>query len=535
MTAPASSSTRRAGWIATILAGALAFGFFLRPIHDDDVWLHFAAGRWMIEHRAIPAVDDFSFTAPGVPYVDHEWLAQLLFEGVRRTAGLDGFRVLLAAIAAGAFVVASRTVLRLGGTARAAIVVTLCGLLLDWHLARLRPHLITLLLTAILVDRFVVLDAPLRARRWVGLALLVVPWANAHAAAVIAPAILGSAALGAALGGAPARARRLALLTLGSGAFLLVNPYGVAIGHYAFQTQDLAHLIPEWKSLATLVTDPAETSRIGPGNDFRAQFVLVAVLALVSILGALGSFFRRRGDAQAARFGDPALALPSVGLALAPFVANRHDLFLLVPLVHCAAFLSDLARLSTRAAIAVRALAWAAALTAATGLVRDAAVRLPRYAEAAGGVLGSVWKGHEPFDAVAFLERSGIEGNCLNRPPWGGYLLYRLHPRVRVAFDGRITTLGADVYRDVRDFQNGQRVAETAERYGVDFLLVQPWVLGYGKPPDNPAYVAADFGRDWVEVYRDADPGREGSAVVALRRQSPLFEQNLARVRALPR
>jgi hypothetical protein len=35
---------------------------------DGDVSWHIAAGRWIIEHRAVPVTDPFSFTMPGTAW-----------------------------------------------------------------------------------------------------------------------------------------------------------------------------------------------------------------------------------------------------------------------------------------------------------------------------------------------------------------------------------------------------------------------------------------------------------------------------------
>jgi hypothetical protein len=85
------------------------------------------------------------------------------------------------------------------------------------------------------------------------------------------------------------------------------------------------------------------------------------------------------------------------------------------------------------------------------------------------------------------------------------------------------------------DFNRGRRCAEVAAKYGFDFAVVQPYLFGYGKPREDPRFEAPNLTGEWIEVYRDADLIREGSAVVALRRASPLFERNLARVKALRR
>ena len=34
----------------------------LFPLHNNDLWWHLAAGRWIVEHHAVPRTDVFSWT-----------------------------------------------------------------------------------------------------------------------------------------------------------------------------------------------------------------------------------------------------------------------------------------------------------------------------------------------------------------------------------------------------------------------------------------------------------------------------------------
>jgi hypothetical protein len=532
------SRTRTLGLLAGVLVAAFLFHY--RPIQDDDAWLHFAAGRWIFEHGAIPRVDSFSCTAPGVLYVDHEWFAQVLFEGTRRGLGLPGFRALAAGCAAAAFVIFTVSALRLGASDRAAGLAALGSLALQWHVARPRPQVFTLLCVAILLDRFILRPGtpagrwPVSVRRTAGLFGLMVFWANVHAAAVIAPGLLGLAAAGAWLYGDRSRCGELAACAALSAVFLLANPWGMQIYQYAFETQGLANLIPEWKPILSLVFDPAELARVTGGSDFRTQAIYLGLLAICTVpLAVVALWARRNGDGVSASLA--AWAPPAAACSILPFVANRHDLFIMIPATFAATCASQRVRERPGLRRPAQAVAWFAAALAAAAVLRDADYRHTYYKNAGVGMFSDVFPAHEPFAAVEFIKTTGLEGNCFNRPSWGGYLLFETYPAVRVSFDGRITTLGADIYRDHVDFFNGRRCAEIAEKYQIDFAVVLPFLFGLGKPPDQPGYVAPDLSRDWVVVYRDSAPDREGSAVVALRRASPRFEQNLSRVRAAGR
>lgn len=85
------------------LPALLAFAFTaLTPkvLGDGDSWWHVRAGEWMLDHRAVPMTDPFSFTFAGMPWHAHEWLSEVFFALAYRLAGWSGV-MLLAGLAVG--------------------------------------------------------------------------------------------------------------------------------------------------------------------------------------------------------------------------------------------------------------------------------------------------------------------------------------------------------------------------------------------------------------------------------------------------
>jgi len=72
-------------------------------IHDFDLWLHLKAGEYILQHKAIPAQDIFSFTVAGKPWIDHEWLFQILVYLINLKFGSDGLVSLQSLIIAFSF------------------------------------------------------------------------------------------------------------------------------------------------------------------------------------------------------------------------------------------------------------------------------------------------------------------------------------------------------------------------------------------------------------------------------------------------
>ena len=60
----------------------LALAASLTPIRNYDFWWHLKTGSLILSREAVPRVDPFSFTAVEAPWVDHEWLSQVLMYGL---------------------------------------------------------------------------------------------------------------------------------------------------------------------------------------------------------------------------------------------------------------------------------------------------------------------------------------------------------------------------------------------------------------------------------------------------------------------
>jgi hypothetical protein len=160
--------------IAVLLVPA-ALGSSQTIFNDGDVSWHIATGQWILDHRAIPTTDPFSFTWGGKPWVPIEWLSEVLYASAYRVAAYSGVAALvtaaLMALHAVVFANASRWV-------RPLFVVALMDfVLIPTMLAR--PHLLTwpvlalwtwLMLRARAADR----APPLAA------ALIMTLWANLH-------------------------------------------------------------------------------------------------------------------------------------------------------------------------------------------------------------------------------------------------------------------------------------------------------------------------------------------------------------------
>jgi hypothetical protein len=238
---------------ATVLAFCAVFVLvmFLPPIlNDGDTLWQIRAGAWILDHRAIPAVDPFSFTAGDRPWLAHEWLAETLLAVAWRAAGMAGVMVLAAAAIGFTASVLLRTFRRFlpGIYAVLALTVALANAAPSM-LAR--PHVLAWPCLALWCAGLVVARANRTAPRWPLLIVMLI-WVNLHGSfmvgLVLAPAFLLEALF------EPGADRRRVLLHWGGfslAALLvaLINPDGIAGVLFPFHMLGMSSTawIGEWQ------------------------------------------------------------------------------------------------------------------------------------------------------------------------------------------------------------------------------------------------------------------------------------------------
>ncbi len=62
-------------WSLWLLTAAITFKLFSELIADYDLWFHLFLGREAFSNAAIGKIDVYSFTAYGLPVINHEWFA----------------------------------------------------------------------------------------------------------------------------------------------------------------------------------------------------------------------------------------------------------------------------------------------------------------------------------------------------------------------------------------------------------------------------------------------------------------------------
>jgi hypothetical protein len=467
----------------------LALGLFAmaaRGVTDPDVWWHLRTGQLIVQTHAVFHTDPYSFTRFGQPWIDHEWLSQVLIFGLYRLASWGGLIAAFGAVIAAAFLV---VFLRCPGRPYVAGVITLLGAFASAPSWGVRPQMLTLLLASVLL---LILERSYERPNllWWTPALMLL-WVNLHAGYALGIALMALFLVGDALDrafgfaafdskdGPPhtARFRTLALAIVVCTAVVALNPYGTAMYAYPLETlrsRAMQSYIGEWLSpnfhqhryLPTLVMIIATValSALSPRR-LRPREVL---LLSVTTYAALRSV---RHIAIYALIAIPILSAMVLACLEERGVAKR---------------LRSKQTPMTPAKTLVNAILLTGFLVFVVARVRYVT---HRQAETEAREL--------PAAAVSFIATQRPPAPILNHYNWGGYFIWRLYPEYRVYIDGRADLYGDAFMDDLATtyYLRGDSWRSPFDKWGIRTVVL---------PPDAPLVTALGALPDWRTIYADS-------------------------------
>lgn len=495
---------------AALLAGfaVLVVSLNIAPITNNDVFLHLRTGERVLATGSVPEQDDYSALARGRRYVAHEWLSAVLFRVTETTFGERGLDALillktLVALAVAALLYAAARTLG----AAPGIAVPSLTLVLVLASARFleRPHIFTYLMLALYLWLLARRRAGHRAPLWAFVPLQVL-WANLHGGFVLGPAIVGLSGAGAFFDGlihprppgtppgAPDWARRkelgegIRLMALAAAliACCLINPYRERLLAFPFQLTGSGFMQQVYEWLPPFSSSFAKTYMAVMYVVWGAFGIAVLTAALVK-----GMVQRRLPPGGTASF------LVFILLLVLSLRMNRNVTpFALGTFPAVAAMATWLAARRRATGIPARIL-WmspALLLLAVWFGVRGYAYSPSSRREVGFGIGRKIAVG-----GADYLEANDIGGNVLNTYPSGGYLIYRLYPRIRVAMDSRNDVYGEELFawhrRALGDPEEMRRMIERIDAVAIFIEWTQPGMR-------NAAWTIDALG-GWRPVYFD--------------------------------
>lgn len=348
----------------------------LAPIRSNDYFWHLATGRWIWEHHALPLTDPFGVASSRAPWINGEWLFEVLLYPLFRLGGHAavgwGLAIATAALFCAMF-------LRMTPAAGEGSGATLLLIIICWYGAeawlRERPSAAGAACLAVVI---VLCSRPLT--RWTlgALFLTVVVWANVHPSALIAPVVVALLAW---------RAAPVAAVAL------VVNPWGV---QGLLNPLHLVNVVKDFHNEEWAPSTPGE---------FPLFYAIVVVALLL--------FVMRRHREDLGRF----LVFVLLTALAIRFCRNQGLFFVALPLLIARSIPPVTAKVQRILLIASAAVM----IAVLTGAWFRTGVDESKF----------------PLSAVARLRESGLPGRIYNGYGTGGFLIWTFYGERRVITDGR--------------------------------------------------------------------------------------------------
>ena len=239
-------------WVGVFIYALFVLGGNRLLIDPDTMW-QITVGQWILDHRAVPETDVYSFTMRGQPWISTQWLAQVLYAKAYAVAGWSGPVVLAAAAIAATFALLAKFLSRrLSESTMLAFVAAALALTVPHMLAR--PHVLALPVMVAWVGGLIA-AADRREAPTFWLLPLMALWANLHGGFVFGLVLIAPVALDAMLS---ADVKLRPSLTLRWAAFAVLalvasccTPYGwnsLLASRKILALGDALPLIMEWRS-----------------------------------------------------------------------------------------------------------------------------------------------------------------------------------------------------------------------------------------------------------------------------------------------
>jgi len=457
-----------------LAAGALLYlSFGYTEMQGSDMWWHIASGRELLQTRTLWMVDDWSYTAHGQDWLNHEWLSDIIFYGWVSLWGVESLVYWKWLVIAGTFLALQQALSRESGSPLAGLVCAVMAVAIAAPFLDVRPHLYSLLFYSLLL----LLLLGRQARIWL-LATLFLVWVNLHGGFFFGLMALGILVF-------PWRDFSLERLR---GAILIglvcllaaaLNPSGIGTFlyplKYAFDETSPFRELGEWLS---------PFRKGGITSPLFFTFMWAPAAALVYALPSVRKIT-----------GVPWEGIALTALTLAMSVTSRR----FIPLfgISLAVLLAPLLGLCLRKIGAHRygpVLGLAALLFAIYRM-------LPYPLQSGPAFHYLVAEYTYPVDMLNFMEKNGLKGRVYALYNWGGYLHWRTDGDLKVFIDGRADTIyDADTYNHYKHVLASRpgwdrKVEETAP----DFIL-WPAVQKGGQ---GKLQQLLQSGK-WKPVYRDS-------------------------------
>ncbi len=457
--------------VLTFIVLTLVFTVAHGKVADPDIWWHLHNAEYLIRNHSLPRSDAYSFTVPGHPWINHEWLADLPYYYAWKLLGLRGIDAaavsLLSLIYLGVLYLSWRE----SGNFKAAVLATAFAIFLGRVSFGPRTILFGyafLVLLLIVLQRF---RQTGRAPLWL-IPPMFCAWINTHGSwslgMIVFTLIIAGGMVTVRCGlieselWTASQRTKLVATWIASVLLLFVNPYGARLVFYpldmAFrQKTNIAH-VAEWVSVDF--------------HDFRGKLVMALLIILLAsvllrprrrtITEVVLVLFVLYSGLTYVRF------LFLAGVVIAPVLAKMLDF---VP--------------PYRAELDTPVINTFAILLMIAGVAHF----WPTQSRLEAKV-----NEQYPVGAISYLQAHPAAGPVVNYYLWGGFINWK-DPAVKVFVDGRADIFDySGVFTDYLDLLALKQPDVILEKYRARYVLF---------PHGEPLTYLLEHDSKWKTVFSD--------------------------------
>lgn len=449
------------------------FIFFLRPFEGTgDFYHHVNTGRYIIENHALPNLDTFSHTAKNQPWVAHSWLSGLIFYLILQNFGQIAISIFSAFIATLTFVLLYY-LLRIYKASKSAslatIAITAIPISTRWPQ---RPEIFEypLILLLLLIDSF--------KNRYPKLSLflpfVMLVFANLYGSAVIFGLLLIGLLIVKQFLIDSFKWQKHTIFYLSALAAFplsLFNGYGLkTILYFYYFIPKVAVYEGEWAGIFRIL------DKMPLGQLINQQYLILIyfLFLIISLLTAIFSFRIIKQNLFPAFMALSVLA-PFFAFRQTPLVTFLSGPFLALSLTYL---------FSKHQFIKIGLIAFLGIVMFAISFWLNPPGRLSAPSNIALEEL------------ISFIQNNNLNGNAFNMGHFGGYITYKLYPKILVFFDTRDELyINSPALTDLYNTYNLSRsVLPLLKKYQVD-LVIADYLT------DGLSYRDLFYSLDWVIVF----------------------------------
>jgi hypothetical protein len=463
-----------------LIVTSLLSGFFVFfPIADGDIFWHLAAGREILNNRHLLFTDPFSYTTPGIQWIDLHWLFQILSYVTFCISGYYGLLLVKG------FIITTAVFLLLSNTRTLTSLVVIASLFIFCiyhfrYLVPLRPGIFTLLY----LSSFLFLLEKYSEKPHSGFIIALIPlqvlWNNTQGLFMIGPAIVALHIAGiftdqiresnAARHAISAyvkskRFRTLAITFLTLCISGMATPYGVK--GFLFPFRLLKQITPgHANQYSNLIAENTPLFKMtGTDQSFYVLiFVILCAIALFNVVAA----GKKTKSWHLYLF---------TCFAILAFMAQRNlilFLFATIPLLK-----SNLEHFSLKFSIPAK-----------KPILYGCTIIISLYTTLITAshfmMVTSIGNPISPFchpvRSTQFLSAHPLNGNIFNADRYGGYLLWHLYPSKKVYIDTRLSMRDRSFFSDyIALLNNPVEFSRIIDKYNITAVALPAFIPLYTK------------------------------------------------------